>query len=442
MDAYRLFLFSPTKEILMSTKNFFLACAVIIALAFVACETEPEHVHQWGSWSIVTPATCTTAGSETRTCKLDSSHTDTQEIAIDPDAHDYQWTQTTKPTRGAEGEEKGVCTHDPSHTTTRTITRLSPYIITGSGTTFTVTADGETITNGTGAIADVITAIRTDANGDPVTIQFGDGTSALDIGTASASFNNTDGTWGAIILTGKITSANVGSSTRGTVNIGGGVSVNSTADIANTGTDSTNSTAIYQSGANTNTIISGGTVSGGTAIAVYITSNSGNITISGTAMVTSANTSNSTPLGTIYNYGSVTITGGTVQNTGNNGTTVYDASGATVTISGGTVSATGSNGNAVGTFNTVTLSGNPEITGWINLYNSAGGSKLSLSNFNPTTDRVYTLNFATNTADRVAVTGGANFINNFALPASQQTSWKLAVGTGDNSNDLVLASNP
>jgi len=38
------------------------------------------HVHDWGSWDVMTPATCEAAGVETRTCKLDASHKETQLI--------------------------------------------------------------------------------------------------------------------------------------------------------------------------------------------------------------------------------------------------------------------------------------------------------------------------------------------------------------------------
>jgi len=38
------------------------------------------HVHDWGDWVVTTPATCEAAGVETRTCKLDASHKETQSI--------------------------------------------------------------------------------------------------------------------------------------------------------------------------------------------------------------------------------------------------------------------------------------------------------------------------------------------------------------------------
>jgi len=38
------------------------------------------HTHDWGDWTVTTPATCDAAGTETRTCKLDASHKETQSI--------------------------------------------------------------------------------------------------------------------------------------------------------------------------------------------------------------------------------------------------------------------------------------------------------------------------------------------------------------------------
>jgi formylglycine-generating enzyme required for sulfatase activity len=128
---------------------------------------DPTHTHQYGEWLVTTAATCMATGVETRTCELDSSHTETQIIPIDPDAHvmgpnakitkdptctepgiasgtctlnpshvlnnspisalghDYgNWTQTTAPTCTAAGTETGTCTHDASHTTTRFVAAL------------------------------------------------------------------------------------------------------------------------------------------------------------------------------------------------------------------------------------------------------------------------------------------------------------------------------
>jgi lipopolysaccharide export system protein LptA len=160
--------------------------------------------------------------------------------------------------------------------------------------------------------------------------------------------NNTNGTWGAIVLAGKITSANP-TLTQATVMIGDGVSINSTGDIANTDSRSTSVGTGSDRAAlrNENTItggtvtISGGTVSAtSTARAVYHLSN-----------------------------GALTISGGTVSATSDSAVCVYNTVSSsipvpTVTISGGTVSSETSSAIAVSTNgNTrVTVSGNAVVT--------------------------------------------------------------------------------
>ncbi|GBU25698.1 hypothetical protein R83H12_02353 [Fibrobacteria bacterium R8-3-H12] len=62
------------------------------------------------------------------------------------------------------------------------------YVITGSGTQFTATKDNSTAVSTNQPIQTVIDAIRTDANAGDVTIQFGDNSATLDIGTAGIIF--------------------------------------------------------------------------------------------------------------------------------------------------------------------------------------------------------------------------------------------------------------
>jgi hypothetical protein len=103
---------------------------LIITLALIGCSgddkpTTTEHVHQWGEWTVITPATCTTAGEETRTCKLDANHTETQVIAAL--GHDWgEWVITTPPTTTAEGVETRTCKRDSAHKETRTIPKDEP----------------------------------------------------------------------------------------------------------------------------------------------------------------------------------------------------------------------------------------------------------------------------------------------------------------------------
>jgi len=101
---------------------------MVIAIALTSCQPEPTpnnttHVHQWDEWTVTTPATCTTTGEETRICKLDASHTETQ--AIVALGHDWDgWVVTTPPTTTAEGVETRTCKHDASHKETRLIDKL------------------------------------------------------------------------------------------------------------------------------------------------------------------------------------------------------------------------------------------------------------------------------------------------------------------------------
>jgi hypothetical protein len=245
------------------------------------------------------------------------------------------------------------------------------YVITAGETDFTATKKGVTVGTANQPIQDVITAIRTDADGLEVTVQFGDGEDPLNIGSGSAQFNNTDGTWGLITLTGKITSENTSA---GTVRIRDGVSIISVADIANTADNTNNGRAIYNDNTNTGgtVTISGGTVSAaGSGRAIY-NSNTGAVNISGGtvsattgytvqnnssgAVTISGGTVSATTGRAVHNNstGTITISGGTVEAT--TGYAVYNSTGA-VTISGGTVSATTGravNNNSTGT---ITISG-------------------------------------------------------------------------------------
>jgi len=132
-----------------------------------------------------------------------------------------------------------------------------------------------------------------DGTNDPddngVAIQFGDNTNVLDIGTASASFGNIGGQrWGRINLSGKITSAigipATGDGSGGTVFIGSGVYVESSADIANT---AQNGNAICVDGGGT-VRISGGTVSsaGGFAVQIPIGRVAASVILTGSPTIT------------------------------------------------------------------------------------------------------------------------------------------------------------
>ena len=239
------------------------------------------------------------------------------------------------------------------------------YIITGSGTAFSATRGGATIGTAGSPIQDVINAIRTNAAGNAVTIQFGDGNAVLDIGTASVSFNNTGGTWGVVTLSGKITSAvttPAGATTNlGTIYITDTVSVTITsgADIANTA--ASDGRAVTNASTGTVTIsggtvratgialaitavgvvnINSGTISATTGSALNVNGN-GTINISGNAVLTSS--SGSTIIYPLLpgSSGTLNISGGTVENTGtsSSNSAIYMFSNVKININGGTVKA-------------------------------------------------------------------------------------------------------
>lgn len=71
-------------------------------------EQVPALGHDWGEWGVTTPATCTEAGVETRTCRHDSSHVETRELPAL--GHDWgEWVVTKEATETEEGVETRTC---------------------------------------------------------------------------------------------------------------------------------------------------------------------------------------------------------------------------------------------------------------------------------------------------------------------------------------------
>ena len=128
------------------------AIALAFALAFTACPIGPEpvppepvHVHQWGDWSVTTAATCSLAGVETRTCALDTSHTETQTIAIDPNAHvpGSNSTITKAATCEEDGVWSGTCALNSSHVLNNAVLSKLGHVWEWTTTTATDTTDGQ-----------------------------------------------------------------------------------------------------------------------------------------------------------------------------------------------------------------------------------------------------------------------------------------------------------
>jgi len=343
-----------------------------------------------------------------------------------------------------------------------TATPAIVYKITGSGTTFSATKNGVAFGT-TGAIQTVIDAIRTDVAGAACIIHFGDGEAALDIGTATASFNNTGGTWGLVELEGKITGSSTNTATSGTnatITIANAVSVTSTADIANTG--ATNGRAIYFNSTGTLTI-SGGTVSGATGYAVTnastgavnITGGSVSATTgravsnnAGGSVTISSGTISATTGSAVYNNadGAVSISSGTVSST--TGYAVYNYIGGAVSISGGIVQATETGGcavqnNGVGTVNisggTVSAMGNA-------VYNNAAGkitvsgttTRITSANVTSTSGTIYLRSSGAAIDPRLVIEGGT--VENTANSSNARAIYNASTGAVTISGGTVQAT--
>jgi len=242
------------------------------------------------------------------------------------------------------------------------------------------------------------------------------GTVSINGGTVSAQsiavLNNSTGT--VNINDGTVQATNnsyaaVYNSSSGTVNISGGtvsadyVAVYNWDDTGKVNiSDGTVQTTGYCAILYGIVTISGGTVSATTGMAVYGTKT----TVSGTANITSANTTN----GTIV---------------------LYEA---TLEINGGTVANT-ANGNAVsyGTSSSILLTGDPTVTGTIM---KTGTGVLSVdNNFNPSGNKTYELGFTN--FDGVAVKEGASKIDNFHIAADASG---ITYGFETNGSDLIVVA--
>jgi len=157
----------------------------------------------------------------------------------------------------------------------------------------------------------------------------GTGTINISGGTISADYNTVSTGAGTVNISGgTISGGYYAVSTIGTVNISGGM-------ISVTGSSGVSSVYVSTGGTAN---ISGGTVSANTGVGIEIYS-AAKVTISGTAVITSATTTS----GTIYlnNNGTLTdwrlrISGGTVENTAT-GSAIYQNSAGEIQISGGRV---------------------------------------------------------------------------------------------------------
>jgi len=202
------------------------------------------------------------------------------------------------------------------------------------------------VTGASGEISAVIAAIKTDANGANVSIQFGNGTDALDIGVGTAYSGTgvvvfSGAGWGDITITGKIIADRSGNTV-----VFDGVTGIINADITNI---NHNWHAVGKRGAGT-LIVNGGRITGGdNGISIQDTSvgiiNGG--TITGKTGVELGNSAKLTVndgaiIGTSYagvwltnNSNTLTVTGGAIQGTKHRAIGIYNAKGGTIILSGG-----------------------------------------------------------------------------------------------------------
>jgi hypothetical protein len=347
------------------------------------------------------------------------------------------------------------------------------YVITGSVDAFTAKRKA-------GCYADtaidlpiqaVIEAIKADVEHNDCTIQFGNGSDTLDIGTDCITFDGFDLFWyGGITLLGRITSAN-NNSDKGTIALLNGASITSGGDsngagtgtyIANTaengrainlfGSGSVNitggtvtatggGTAVYNTTGIIN--ISGGAVSaaGETGIAVYNADN-GIINVMGTPSITSVNID---PYkGTIYlGGGTLNINGGTVGNTASHADsrTIYNDSNGTVTITSGIVRGTGAlsgttiyNNNAKGLIDI--QSSTVSATNGIAVYSNgkikvSGTSEVTSENTSNTQGTIYLTNSGT-----IDIQGGT--VRNTV--AGLTSSIAIAIRSFSNADNAITIS--
>jgi len=212
------------------------------------------------------------------------------------------------------------------------------YIITGSGAQFTATKNGTAIQTNR-PLQSIIDVIKSDAAGAACTIQFENGTNTLNTGTNSITFNGGVGgtDWGLITLTGKMTSSCSDYST-GPVYLINGVSINSKADITNTGVEWGN--VIHNNSTGTLTV-SGGTLlaTGPGEVHAIFNESSGTVNVTGgTISVTGDDYMNCA----IYNEssGTINVSGGTISKAGSRGNAIFNTASGAIIISGGTINAT------------------------------------------------------------------------------------------------------
>ena len=137
----------------------FMIYIIVLAVIADACsmEAEPKHEHDWMLGFITITSTCSTRGQFSYICRLDTSHVQYDEMAIDPYNHVVtEWEVTKKATCANWGSREGVCTlcsvdveegiNKLSHQGTPTTT-FPPSCALPGRSTMTCTACGERVSS-------------------------------------------------------------------------------------------------------------------------------------------------------------------------------------------------------------------------------------------------------------------------------------------------------
>ena len=114
--------------------------------AAVTAEQSPDHAahsdvqdakltdplgHDWGEWTVTSPANCTKAGSEERVCKRDEAHVETRELPVDPAAHDWaDWVVTVEPSPTSDGVRTRTCKNNATHVEKEAIAASGKLLVT------------------------------------------------------------------------------------------------------------------------------------------------------------------------------------------------------------------------------------------------------------------------------------------------------------------------
>lgn len=103
--------------------------------------------HDWGEWSLTTPATCSAKGVETRVCAHDSTHTETRDVQIDANAHDFGEVTYTWAADYSTCTATRTCSRDASHVETETVKSVATITQQSSCTAVELTKYVATFTN-------------------------------------------------------------------------------------------------------------------------------------------------------------------------------------------------------------------------------------------------------------------------------------------------------